>query len=75
MTRLDYFIVPVTTCMLCAECNILPAVISDHCPVVLRLDMYNTMCGAGYWKLNVNHLNNRELVDSINEVIEVTESR
>ena len=56
------------------DCSIKAGFISDHCPVILTLDMFKTMPGSGYWKLNV-HLQNLHYVQEINNTLEQMEIR
>ena len=70
MTRLDYLFVPLGTLLAVENCEILPAIISDHCPVVMKLRTDYTLKGPGYWKLNVSLLRNKELIDQVNEAID-----
>ena len=75
MTRLDYFFLPQGTFSKVSECCILPAYLSDHCPVVLELQQAHVIRGPGYWKFNTSHLNEKEFVDEINKIIDYAEFR
>ena len=47
----------------------MPAVNSDHCPVVLSIDFDNFSKGKGLWKFDSKLLNEREFVDSTRKCI------
>ena len=75
MSRLDYFFTHIGSVSLISNCEILPATISDHCPVVMSIQMINVPRGAGYWKLNVKLLEDKEYVDEVNEIFDLAETR
>ena len=70
MSRLDYVLVPAYTLLIITHCQILPAFLSDHCPIVWYIELYESLCGPGYWKLNTKHLNDKEYIDQINIIID-----
>ena len=75
MSRLDYFLLPMGTFMSVRECVILPAVLSDHSPVLLKLSFSNLLKGPGTWKFNVKHLQNKEFCDEVNKIIDFSHFR
>ena len=75
MTCLVYFLTPLGLLGKVSGCTILPAQLSDHCPVVLQFELQNQIRGPGYWKFNVSHLNDKEFVDEINKIIDMVEFR
>ena len=75
MSRLDYFLAPISVCMETNKCQILPATVSDHCPVSLTLSTEYTLRGAGYWKLNNRHLCNKDYVEQVNKSLELAKVR
>ena len=75
MTCLVYFLTPLGLLGKVSGCTILPAQLSDHCPVVLQFELQNQIWGPGYWKFNVSHLNDKEFVDEINKIIDIVEFR
>ena len=75
MTRLDYVFMPLGSLAAVADIEILPATVSDHSPIVMRLDSNLTLRGPGYWKLNTRHLEDSRFVNAINETLDVAISR
>ena len=70
LSRLDYFLVPLDTYNSIIHCEIVPATLSDHCPVILNMEIDKEIRGPGYWKFNVKHLSDKEYVTEVNELIE-----
>ena len=75
MSRLDYFLTHISTFGIVRECSILPAILSDHCPVLLTLELNNQIRGPGYWKLDTKHLSNPEFVEEVNKIIDFANFR
>ena len=75
MSRLDYFLAPLCTLSLVTDVKILPAKVSDHCPIVVTINTEHTLRGPGYWKLNVKHLENKEFLDEVNETFDIIKNR
>ena len=75
MTRLDYFLAPISMLGLVEQCQILPAVLSDHCPVQLDLIMSDQVKGPGYWKFNTRHLYSKEFIEKVNKIIDFADFR
>ena len=75
MSHIDYMLMPMGTFSLVQECNILPAVFSDHCAIICKLCLSETMRGPGLWKFNTSHLSKKEYVDQINKVLDHVEFR
>ena len=75
MSRLDYFLVPLGTAQIVSKCEILIAEVSDHCPVILELQSDFVLRGPGYWKLNIQHIQQKECVDSVNETFDIAENK
>ena len=65
MSRLDYLLAPISTAMKITHCEILPAYLSDHCPVLCELTLDSSVRGPGLWKFNTRHLENKDYVDRI----------
>ena len=70
MSCLDYVLAPINTAMLITKCQILPAYMSDHCPILCELTFDSTIQGPGLWKFNTRHLENKEYVEKINTIID-----
>ena len=70
VTRFDYFLVPLYTYLIMDDIKILPAIVSDHCPVVMQLRTEFVLKDPGYWKWNVNHLHDKELTQQINDLLD-----
>ena len=75
MSRLDYFLAPQGTFGSVSDCTILPAIHSDHCPVIIELAMTQEIRGPGFWKFNVTHLSNKDFVDEVNKIIDYANYR
>ena len=75
LSRLDYFILPLGTFSLVSECQILPAIYSDHCPIVMVLRLSNKVKGPGLWKFNVRHLENKKFIEEMNETLDYAQHR
>ena len=60
MSRLDYILIPLATANFVEKCEILPSVVSDHCPIMVQIATQHNLWGPGYWKLNVKHIQNKE---------------
>ena len=67
--RLDYFLCSDSLSPYIKEIKKMPAVNSDHCPVVLSIDFDNFSKGKGLWKFDSKLLNEREFVDSTRKCI------
>ena len=75
-SRLDYFLIQEGQLDFVLDCTILPQFLSDHSPVFLDIQSTKTIRGKGYWKLNNQHLKNKEYVDNVNKIIqEVKEAK
>ena len=74
-SRLDYILAPLGSHNIFNSCEILPSIISDHCPVVLKINVGNNMKGPGYWKLNSRILTNLDVVEDINKVLDLANYR
>ena len=70
MTRLDYFLAPLGTIHLLADCQIIPAYLTDHCSVEMTIKHDMSIKGPGYWKLNVQHVQDKDFIDQVNELID-----
>ena len=70
MTRLDYFLAPVSTTLAVNTCQILPSYLSDHNPIFLQLVTDENIKGKGLWKFNTQHLKNLHYVKSINDILQ-----
>ena len=75
MSGLDYFLVPIGTFGVVNQCKILPAILSDHCPVVIQVKFNAQICGPGYWKFNTRYLHDKEYVDEVNQILNFGEYR
>ena len=75
MTRLDYILAPLGSFTKIMKCQIVPATQSDHCLVIITLNLSPNFRGPGYWKFNVSHLHNPIFVSEMNEAIDNLKSR
>ena len=57
------------------KCEILPAYLSDHCPILLEINLSNNMQGPGFWKFNESHLENLDFVNQVNKIIDLADFR
>lgn len=67
--RLDYIIVSATLQQFVVECEILASVFSDHQPLCMTLLLTEFKPGRGYWKLNIELLEDEKLQETILSVI------
>ena len=51
-SRIDFFLTPQSILDLTTDCNIVPAVCTDHSLVELSIEFSKTTRGPGFWKLN-----------------------
>ena len=75
LTRLDYVIAPINTAMIINKCEVLPAILSDHCPIMCEMLIDPTVRGRGLWKFNTQHLKNKEYVENVNEILQKAQFR
>ena len=75
MVRLDYFLLPNGMISQIEKCSIIPGFLSDHCFVELELVFEETIRGRGYWKFNTSLLEDKNYLDTINEVIDYADFR
>ena len=75
MARLDYFFIPIGILSLVDSCKILPAVLSDHCPVIMEIITSEQIKGPGYWKFNTRHSHSKVFLDECNKIIDYAEYR
>ena len=69
-TRLDYFLLPLSTSYAVQNCAIIPGCASDHLFVVLEVHTTKIGFGRGFWKLNTSLLQDAEYVKGVNEIRE-----
>ena len=65
-SRIDFFCLPQQYIYKVIECHIEPITLSDHAPIILKIDlsMYSSF---RYWRLNVSLLNNTETVEDLRQ--------
>ena len=65
-SRIDFFCLPQQYMYKVIECQIEPITLSDHAPIILKIDlgMYSFF---RYWRLNVSLLNNTETVEDLRQ--------
>ena len=73
MSRLDYFLLPMHLVNLVQEVEIVSQPFSDHSIVEMNLDLSENIRGRGYWKLNNLHLEQKDYIDKINEILDYAE--
>ena len=74
-SRLDYALVSQGLDQKILECMYLHGIRSDHDAMYLLLQLSKNQRGAGYWKMNVAHLNNKQFVESTkNELIRILDT-
>ena len=75
MHRIDYDLMPLETYSIVNECRILPATISDHCPILIQITKSEGIRGPGLWNFNTNHLQSKEFIDKVNETTDFANHR
>ena len=68
-TRLDFFLLPMSSLGLVDDCEIILGYKSDHSFVQLDFANSTLRKGKGFWKLNCAYLENKEYIDKVNEII------
>ena len=63
MTRIDYFLLPMSTFYFVDNCEIIPGFQSDHSFVELTFKLERTMRGRGLWKLNTTLLGDKFYIE------------
>ena len=72
MSRLDYMLAALGSFSKVCGAEITPATISDHCPLTIELNLSPNFRGPSYWKFNTRLLNDKAIVDELNQVIETS---
>jgi len=72
--RLDFFLVSQSVLQMTKAAKIGSSYLSDHSIVVIELTVEKQSRGPGYWKLNCALLQDKDYVESINEVIRECEN-
>ena len=75
LSRLDYFLLPMSNLSLVGNCEIIPNSLSDHSMVLIEIDLHEEIRGRGYWQLNNSFLTNKEYVDEVNKIIDLARFR
>ena len=75
MSRLDYFLISQSLIGQVEEVSILQRHKTDHSLISLDLKLEEFVRGQGFWKLNLNHLDSPEYVQSIQNIIDLTLSQ
>ena len=75
MSRLDYFLISQSLMGQVEEVSILPGYKTDHSLISLDLKLEEFVKGKGFCKLNLNHLDSPECVQSIQNIIDLTLSQ
>ena len=68
-SRIDYFLINYGMMHQC-QTQILPATCTDHSLIMLTIHFDKIKRGKGHWKFNCIHLENREFLSFMNEVID-----
>ena len=75
MTRLDYFLMPLSTSQYVQDCSIVPGFLSDHSFVELELETEEVIRGPGLWKLNTSLLYDSKYIEQINDILTKAEMK
>ena len=74
-SRIDYYLVSKGLRNMISETKIEPCCISDHCAVVMSLEVEPLKRGPGMWKLNVNTLNDEKVCEVVaNHINHITKT-
>lgn len=73
-SRLDYFIISQSLESMVKQVDIMPSLISDHSPLLLKIQICQEQRGPGFWKMNTKWLNNKDykeqVIDRIKQVVD-----
>ena len=69
MSRLDYFLVPQSMIGIIENCEIKSNIFSDHLFLEMTIETNEQIRGKGYWKFNTSLLEDKEYIDSANQII------
>ena len=70
MVRLYFLFISAPLQQTVDSCRIIPAILSDHSAVVLKIIQNNSEKGVGFWKLNTSLLENNDYVQTIEQIID-----
>ena len=70
MSRLDFFLVPMTTFAYIDKSEIIPGLLSDHSFVSIEFMLEKKIRGKGLWKMNTSYFHDPQYVNTINQIIE-----
>ena len=62
--RIDYMFISDEMCNHVLTCNIIPAAIPDH-TVIVHINLHANQRGPGYWKMNINIIDDDEYICGI----------
>ena len=69
-SRLDYALMSVGMCNMVHNCFYFNGICTDHSAFFLGIDITQQERGPGFWKLNCQLLSKKEILDSINKLID-----
>ena len=69
MSRIDYWLVSMSTLQLIESCEIIPGILSDHAFVELEIKVCSHLRGPGLWKMNTTLLSNQDYVTEVNRIL------